>query len=77
MQLDILSPEKTLFSGEVVSVKLPGTAGVFEVLDHHAPLISTLEPGNVRVRPKSGDDQNFEIAGGFVEVLDNTVTVMV
>ncbi len=77
MHLEILTPEKSLFSGEVVSVKLPGTAGVFEVLDHHAPLISTLDAGNIRVRPKSGEDQNFTIDAGFVEVLNNVVTVMV
>jgi len=77
MKLEILTPEKKLFSGEVSSVKLPGTAGTFEVLDHHAPLISTLDAGTIRIRPTSGEDQNFEVSAGFVEVLDNVVTVMV
>jgi F-type H+-transporting ATPase subunit epsilon len=77
MKLEILTPETKLFSGEVKSVKLPGTAGTFEVLDHHAPLISTLDAGSIRVRPENGEDQYFEVNAGFVEVLDNVVTVMV
>jgi F-type H+-transporting ATPase subunit epsilon len=77
MKLDILTPEKSLYSGEAVSVKFPGTAGVFEVLDHHAPIISTLEAGQIRVRPANGEDMYFDINAGFVEVLNNVVTVMV
>jgi F-type H+-transporting ATPase subunit epsilon len=77
MHLEILTPEKKLFAGEVTSVKLPGTAGTFEVLENHAPLISTLDAGSIRVRPAAGEDQYFEVNEGFVEVLNNIVTVMV
>lgn len=54
MTLEILSPERTLFSGEVESVTLPGTLGEFTVLRHHAPLISSLTAGEVRFRQKAG-----------------------
>lgn len=53
MTLEILSPERTLFSGEVESVTLPGTLGEFTVLRHHAPLISSLTAGEVRFRQKA------------------------
>jgi F-type H+-transporting ATPase subunit epsilon len=77
VQLEILTPEATLFKGEVTSVKFPGTAGQFEVLDNHAPLVSTLEKGKIRVRKSGGEDQYFDIEEGFVEVLKNRVVVMV
>ena len=68
MTLEILSPERTLFSGEVESVTLPGTLGEFTVLRHHAPLISSLTAGEVRFRQKGGGEQSFAVKGGFVEV---------
>ena len=77
MHLEILTPEKTIFTGEATSVKFPGTAGQFEVLENHAPLISTIDAGKIRVRQASGEDQYFDVNSGFVEVLNNKVTVMV
>jgi F-type H+-transporting ATPase subunit epsilon len=77
MHLEIVTPETTLFSGEVKSVNFPGTAGGFEVLNNHAPIISTLEAGQIRVRREDGGVENFTIQSGFVEVLKNKVTVMV
>ena len=77
MLLEILTPEKKLFAGEVLSVMFPGTAGTFEVLENHAPLISTLDPGKIRVRSEANEDQYFEVTNGFVEVLNNVVTVIV
>lgn len=76
MQLDILTPEKKVFSGEADSVSFPGTAGAFQVLNHHAPLISSLKEGKVKVRTKK-EDLLFNIKSGFVEVLKNKVTVLV
>ena len=49
MQLEILTPEKKLYSGEVFGVQLPGVSGLFEILDKHAPLVSALGSGNVKV----------------------------
>ena len=77
MYLEIVTPEKTLFAGEVTSVRLPGSAGTFEVLNNHAPLISTLDPGQVRIRKVDGQEEYFAVQSGFVEVLKNKVTVMV
>lgn len=75
MQVDILTPDKVLFSGEATSVKLPGSAGQFEVLNNHAPLVSSLDAGNVRVRSAQGD-QNFAIKGGVVEVTKDKVVIL-
>ena len=75
MNLEILTPDKKVFEGEVDSVSLPGTMGSVEVLNHHAPLISTLEDGKLTVRAGKNEDV-FLITGGVVEVLNNTVMVL-
>jgi len=78
MNLEILTPEKKLFSGEVYGVQMPGISGSFEVLEKHAPLVSALKPGRVKVlKDKQNHVVNFDIQGGFVEVLNNKVTVLV
>ena len=77
MTLEILSPEKTLFSGEVERVTLPGTSGEFTVLPHHAPIISSLASGRVRYLPAGGTEQSVDVKGGFVEVNKNRVSVCV
>ena len=79
MNLEILTPEKKLYSGEVYGVQLPGISGLFEVLEKHAPLISALKEGKLKViKDKSFNDVAFfHIQGGFVEVLNNKVTVLV
>ncbi|MBD0332974.1 MAG: ATP synthase F1 subunit epsilon [Chitinophagaceae bacterium] len=78
MTLEILTPERKLFSGEVYGVQMPGISGSFEVLDRHAPLVSALKPGRVKVlRDKQQHSAFFDIQGGFVEVLNNRVTVLV
>ena len=79
MQLEILTPEKRLYTGDVYGVQLPGIDGSFEVLDKHAPLVSALGSGNIKLlMDKSGTNvTNFQVAGGFIEVLNNKVTVLV
>ncbi|HYC39409.1 MAG TPA: ATP synthase F1 subunit epsilon [Chitinophagaceae bacterium] len=78
MTLEILTPEKKLYSGEVYGVQMPGVSGSFEVFERHAPLVSALRPGRVKViRDKQQHVTYFDIQGGFVEVLDNKVTVLV
>jgi F-type H+-transporting ATPase subunit epsilon len=78
MNLEILTPEKKLFSGEVYGVQLPGITGKFEVLDKHAPLVSALASGRVKVlKDKSNHLAYFDIQSGFVEVLGNKTTVLV
>ena len=78
MNLEILTPEKKLYSGEVYGVQMPGISGSFEVLEKHAPLVSALKAGRVKVlKDKNNHVAFFEIQGGFAEVLDNKVTVLV
>ena len=78
MNLEILTPEKELFSADVYGVQLPGENGLFEVLGKHAPLVSALKAGRVKVlRDKSNQLAFFTIQSGFVEVIHNTVTVLV
>ncbi|QEC40778.1 MULTISPECIES: ATP synthase F1 subunit epsilon [Chitinophagaceae] len=78
MNLEILTPERKLFSGDVYGVQLPGISGLFEVLDKHAPLVSALKAGKMKVlKDKSNHVVFYDIQGGFVEVLNNKVTVLV
>jgi F-type H+-transporting ATPase subunit epsilon len=78
MTLEILTPERKLFSGEVYGVQLPGISGSFEVLDKHAPLVGALKPGKLKIlRDKQHHTASYDIQGGFVEVLNNKVTVLV
>ena len=76
MTLEILTPEKKFFSGEAESVMLPGADGKFEILKDHAPLISSLKEGEIRIR-QNGKDTSVKIKSGFVEALNNAVNVMV
>ncbi len=76
MKFLLLSPEKTLFDGEVESATLPGTKGIFTVWEHHASLLSTLERGKVTCKA-DGAERHFEVSGGFAEVKDNVVSVCV
>ena len=76
MKLQILTPEKTLFEGDVTGIKLPGANGSFEIRNNHAPIISALEKGDVRVNSTQGT-QTFSINSGFVECLNNEVSVLI
>ena len=77
MTLEILTPEKKIFSGEVYGVQLPGIAGSFEVLEKHAPLVSALKAGNLKILKDKSSTTNYSIQGGFVEVINNKATVLV
>ncbi len=78
MNLDIITPEKEVFSGEVESVTLPGSKGMFQVLNNHAALVSSLDEGDIKYRVSGeSQDQKIRIESGFVEVLNNKVTVLV
>ena len=77
MNLEILTPEKKLYSGEVYGVQMPGISGSFEVLEKHAPLVSALKAGRVKIlKDKQSHVAFFDITGGFVEVLNNKVTLL-
>ena len=76
MKLEIITPEQIIFSGEVSLVTVPGTKGRFTILEHHAPIISSLEKGIITYRV-DGNDVNIHSNGGFVEVSDNTVSIAI
>lgn len=78
MHIEILTPERKLFSGDAYGVQLPGVSGSFEVLEKHAPLVSALGNGVVKILlDKSGKNNNaYSIKSGFIEVMDNKVTVL-
>jgi F-type H+-transporting ATPase subunit epsilon len=76
MTLEILTPDKKVFEGEATSVTLPGTLGFFEILNNHAPIISTLQDGKLTVRGGAVKEEHFFIKGGVVEASNNKVTVL-
>lgn len=78
MNVEILTPERKVFSGEVYGVQLPGVEGLFEVLDRHAPLVAALKAGRLKIlKDKSQHVNFFDIQSGFVEVLNNKATILV
>jgi len=77
MTLEILTPDKKIFSGEVYGVQLPGISGMFEVLDKHAPIVSALKTGKLKILKDKNASAIYTIEGGFVEVLNNKTTVLV
>lgn len=77
MKVSILTPEKNLYEGEAKSVKLPGIAGGFEILDRHAPLISALGKGTISLTDTQGKQHKFNIVNGFVEMVKNELSILV
>ncbi len=75
-RLSILTPERTVFDGNVEYLEAPGTEGYFGVLAHHAPLVSGLAEGTLKVRHVGGVEDRWKVAGGFFEVSDNKATVL-
>lgn len=76
MKVEIITPESTLFEGEGTFVYLPGSDGSLGVLNNHAPLISSLKKGVVRVKDSAGKEHRFNVKGGTVEVFNNKVTIL-
>jgi F-type H+-transporting ATPase subunit epsilon len=76
MQLEIVTPDEKVFEGEVRHVQLPGKEGLFGILNNHAPIVSTLTKGRIKVEAIDGDVQHFEIGGGVVEMNNNKVIVL-
>ncbi len=74
--VEIVSPTGHIFQGEAGGVRAPGVEGSFEVLYDHAPMISAFEVGSIRVAVPSGERIDFATSGGFLEVLNNTVTIL-
>jgi F-type H+-transporting ATPase subunit epsilon len=77
LQVDIVTPQGSVYSGVVAAVTVPGTVAPFQVLYNHAPIISSLEPGIVKLLLADLTPRYYVVGGGFVEVLHNHVTVLV
>lgn len=77
MYLEIITPEKKVYEGEVVSVKVPGALGSFEILNNHAPIVSSLDKGEVKVKTSKGDVLQYQVDGGVVEMMNNKVSLLI
>ena len=76
MLLEIIAPDQNLYSGEVDLVQVPGSKGSFEILRNHAPIISTLEPGRIKIVDVKGGITFFEVDGGVIEAKNNKIIVL-
>jgi len=77
MNLVILSPDKEIFSGTVKSVAVPGADGQFQMLNNHAPIVASIGKGTVRIVTEQGEKKDYPVNGGFVEMLNNEVALLV
>jgi len=75
MQLEIITPDKTIYSGEVSSATFPGVKGSFQVLNNHAPIISSINQGVVKYQDEKGEGK-IEVSGGVVEVKGNKIILL-
>jgi F-type H+-transporting ATPase subunit epsilon len=76
MKLQIITPDKEVFAGEVTSVKVPGSKGSFQILVNHAPIISTLDPGDIKIVDMDGKTSQITIGGGVIEVKNNKIIIL-
>jgi F-type H+-transporting ATPase subunit epsilon len=76
MKIEIITPDKKIYEGDVKSVRVPGKKGSFQVLKDHAPIISTLEKGPVIMVDNSGSEIRYEINGGVIEVRTNKIILL-
>ena len=76
MKIEIVTPDKKIFNGEIKSVRVPGKKGSFQVLKDHAPIISTLENGSVRMVDQEDKEITYEISGGVIEVKANEIILL-
>jgi len=77
MKVEIITPEDLVYKGEISLIQLPGVDGLFELLENHAPMITVLSNGNVKLVEKENNQTIFfEIQGGVVEVLKNKILVL-
>ena len=96
MNITVLTPDKKIFEGAIISIKVPGTDGQFQVLKNHAPIVSSLEAGKITIVTSKGEFEYFDedsgdiikmeepgktiiynITGGFIEVLNNEISLLI
>jgi F-type H+-transporting ATPase subunit epsilon len=76
MLLEIIAPDKELYSGQVDLVQVPGSKGSFEILKNHAPIISTLDQGRIKIVDEKGSTTYFDVDGGVIEAKNNKIIVL-
>lgn len=76
MNIEIITPDTTIFTGKASLVQLPGIDGLFEILNNHAPMISVLKNGKIKIQDENEKTEYFEIKGGVVEILKNKVLIL-
>jgi F-type H+-transporting ATPase subunit epsilon len=76
MNVEIINPDKLIYSGEASLVQLPGKDGSFEILNNHAPIIAILKMGKVKIIDNNKNTEFFEIKGGLIEVVKNKVLIL-
>ena len=76
MYLEIITPDKRLYSGEIELIRVPGSKGSFEVLKNHAPIISTLEKGKIKILTADKKEEFIQVSGGMIEVKNNNIIVL-
>jgi len=76
MLLEIIAPDHAVYTGEVDLVQVPGSKGSFQILRNHAPIISTLEKGRIKIVDQKGATTFFDVDGGIIEVKHNKIIVL-
>jgi F-type H+-transporting ATPase subunit epsilon len=76
MKIEIITPDRKVYEGEIKSVKVPGKKGAFQVLKDHAPIISTLQAGSVIIIDEYNKEKIFDIDGGVIEVKANKIILL-
>jgi len=76
MKIEIITPDKKVYEGDINSIRVPGRKGSFQVLKDHAPIISTLENGTVIIVDHLGNELRYEISGGVIEVKQNRIILL-
>jgi F-type H+-transporting ATPase subunit epsilon len=76
MHIEIITPDTSIFTGEVTLAQFPGKDGSFEILNNHAPIIAVLKKGKIKVIDKEKQTRFFDVAGGIVEVKKNKIIVL-
>lgn len=77
MFVEVLTPDKTLYSGEAAVITLPGVAGSFQLLNMHAPMIANLKVGTIEITGLDNQKETYSVNNGLVEVLNNRVVVLI
>ena len=76
MRIEIITPDKKIYEGDIKSVRVPGKKGSFQVLKDHAPIISTLDAGSVIMVDQQGNEKIIEVTGGVIEVKANRIILL-